>query len=1631
MSAPQTRPGTQLREATVLFTDLLGFTALAEKAGVEEAYASVTGCLKLLDEVARRHGGSVDKYLGDSIMAVFGFPVVREDSARAALEAATEMHHCVQEYNREHRLDPPLGIHTGINTGTVLFGSVAGPVIREFHVLGDSVNIAARLKEKAPNGGVYLGESTYAPTRDRFRFQPLKPLPLKGKSVSVMTYALRLPDEASARRQDEDGHHAQARLTGRERELSLLGDALEGLAAGRGGLLTLCGAPGLGKSRLLTELANHTDGSAVQWHQVLCLRSASQAPYEPLAEFVRRWAGIAADTPPQQVRERLRTALASLQSQDANALLPGLWTLLVRFGPDHQRLRGQQDPEAQAREIRTALAGLLEALGRQKPLLLAFEDLHRADRETLALLASLLPVLEESAVLLVSSFRPGHEAKLGALLEPARGATALRYTEIVLAPLDSAASRALVLDVLGREDIADESFAAIRATAQGNPSKLIQAAFLAPALQREGAAAEADTQRSSDVERRRTTVLFADITGFTAMTEKLDAAATYERVTECLALLDDTARKHGGTVEKHLGDCVLALFGVPVAIEDAPRAAVNAAIEMRRRVREYNDRRQLDKPLDVHIGIDTGLGISGDISGPLLREFAVMGDSVNLASYLTDEAEAGHIFVGPATHRATKHAFEFKALDPMVLAGRKEPVQAYELLSEQTRLHREATGVAGAIFSELVGRDEELAQLRAGFAAVTEGRGGTISLIAEAGLGKSRLITEMMESPEAQATAVYFARSLSVGQNLSFHPFADLFRAWARITDEDDEAGALKKVSTAVARLLPEEHDDVFPFIATLIGIKREGDASATAPTGEALEKVILQAVTQVLRRMAAETPLVLVFEDLHWADLSSIELLEALLRLGEKERILFVNVCRPGFTATSAHICSVLREQHAERSRELVLAPLGDAAVKKLIANLFQKADVPLTTRTMIRERAAGNPLYVEEVVRSLLDEGAVAFVDGELRATDRMASVEIPGTVQEVVMARVDRRPLRERHLLQVASVIGQTFHFEVLAEVLGDKDQAETDLGRLEEAGFLVPWDRYQEREYGFKHPLIQEVTYDSLVRVRREELHRQVGTAIGLHLTENTPGFYAMLAYHFSRGRDLERAEEYLALAGQEAARSAASNEALYFFQEASKLYFDMHGEGGDPRQKAMLKQNVGLALFNRGQLIEAVAHFTEALDYLGARLPKSKWAQRAHFPLDLLIVLARLYAQRPHGRRRQSTPEQLEVLRVMFKRAMSQTMTDPERFVFDALGGMRIMLRLDPASLPEAGPYYAAGAAIFSYGGLSLAVGRRFLDAAHQLHEQGLIGELVIYYRFMEFVHHFLAGDWSKEHEIEDSVLQENLLRGHLFDVTTYLGLHTEQLIRRGDFTGARARIAEIDRIWDLYQFDVAKTNHYAQPLFLLMEQGRLDEALVAADEYYDENPEDLLHILALSAKAEICVQRGELDTAEEILQKALRIVDRNQPVTPYHLSSYRAARYALDVALVEDTRRSGKRLGHKLRRQAHRSGAAARRIVPKNALRGPMVYRLSARHAWLLGRRKAALKWWKTALDAANRLGMRPELGRISADAGATLSKDPRGGRELAGRDPRAHREEARAIFQELGLEVELARLDSLERDLA
>lgn len=717
-------------------------------------------------------------------------------------------------------------------------------------------------------------------------------------------------------------------------------------------------------------------------------------------------------------------------------------------------------------------------------------------------------------------------------------------------------------------------------------------------------------------ERKRVTVMFADLSGFTAMSENMDSEVVRELMNDCFERLVPIIESYGGTVDKFIGDEVMALFGAPVAHENDPERALCAALEMKEALAAFN--REHGLVLGIHFGINTGLVIAGDIGTRSLQSYSVIGDAVNLASRLEDASQRGQILVGEDTYRLTAPLFKFETLAPVQVKGKSKPVKVYQLIAQRTRPGT-TRGLDGlGISSPIVGRDLELSSLLSCLERLLTGHGGIALISGEAGIGKSRLVAEAQRTftilhIKAGEFRWLEGRSLSFGQTISYWPFQEILRQCLGATEADDEDAILTKLQLELAAVFPDGGSEIYPYISNLLAlpIKGEFEDRVKYLDGEAIGRQVFRSMRQFFERLAQICPLVLVFEDIQWADQSSIQLLEHLMPLVDSVPIFICMISRPDFPRAVADLRETAAGKHPDRYTELMLSPLSQPNSTQLVCNMLEIEELPTALRETILHKTEGNPFFVEEVIRALIAlHGIVRDPStGRWQVTPQVEGIHVPATIQGVIMARIDRLDEDVKEVLQTASVIGRTFLYRVLRAIDQANQELDRHLSELQHLELIRERRQTPELEYIFKHALAQEATYESILIQLRRVLHAQVAECMENLFSDHLEMYYGWLAYHYSRAENWQKAQEYLFKAGDKAGLVAADAEALGHYQQAIKAYTLAFGEKWDPLERARLERKIGEAVFRRGDREQGADYLRRALAFLNIPYPESRWGVR--------------------------------------------------------------------------------------------------------------------------------------------------------------------------------------------------------------------------------------------------------------------------------------------------------------------------------------------------------------------------------------------------------------------------------------
>ena len=638
-------------------------------------------------------------------------------------------------------------------------------------------------------------------------------------------------------------------------------------------------------------------------------------------------------------------------------------------------------------------------------------------------------------------------------------------------------------------------------------------------------------------ERKQVTVLFVDVSGFTSLSERLDPEEVHRLMSGAFDLMLAEVHRYEGTVNQFLGDGIMALFGAPIAHEDHARRAVHAALGIARALESYQaELARRGIRFRARQGLNTGLVVVGSIGSDLRMDYTAVGDTTNVAARLQQAGEPGRVTVSEATHRLVRGYFETRPLGEIHLKGKAEPVTAWEIVAARetvTRLEVEADHG----LTPFVGRERELAVLLDAFARAQAGEGQVLFLVGDAGIGKSRLLLELRRRI-GDGAAWQEGHCLSFGKAMAFHPLVDLLRRQFRVEEGDGEVAVASKIERAVADA-GADPGPIAPYMRALLSLD-PGDAEVRTMSPAQRRGETFEAMRRLLVQAAAQRPQVLVIEDLHWMDGASEEFLKTLVDSVPALRALLIFTYRPGYASP-----------FGERSYFTRVFPpalsANDSA--RMAAAVLATDGLPEELRALVAAKADGNPFYVEELVKSLEETGVLRRHAGRCEMVGRVTDVAVPGTIHDLIAARIDRLAEAPKRTLQLASVIGREFTRRLvdrLAEARGRTGDLLRELAALE---LILERPLYPELAYMFKHALTQDVAYASLLVQRRRELHRVVGLAIEELYADRLPEHYEMLAHHFSLAEDWARALDYLVKAAEKAVTAFGLRQALDIYGEA--------------------------------------------------------------------------------------------------------------------------------------------------------------------------------------------------------------------------------------------------------------------------------------------------------------------------------------------------------------------------------------------------------------------------------------------------------------------------------------------------
>ena len=649
-------------------------------------------------------------------------------------------------------------------------------------------------------------------------------------------------------------------------------------------------------------------------------------------------------------------------------------------------------------------------------------------------------------------------------------------------------------------------------------------------------------RRSIEGERKLVTVFFADVANFTAMSEKHDPEEVHQIMDGCFRILMEEIHKYEGTINQFTGDGVMALFGAPVAHEDHAQRACYAALSIQNTLAGYAEKLKKDRGIDfkMRIGLNSGPVVVGSIGDDLRMDYTAIGDTINLASRMETMAKPGTILSSGHTYKLVRDYFKFESLGKIQVKGKELPQDAYALIrTSEVKTRIEAAVVSG--LTKFVGRRREMEALQEVLERTRSGSGQVVGIVGEAGVGKSRLILEMRRLFPKEQYGYLEGRCLHYGGSMAYLPLLDILRSYFEIKEGEQESLIKKKMKEKIFEL-DEKLKTVLPPFQELLSLKGEEEAYLKLEPKQKREK-IFEAVRDLFIRESQNKPLVLVFEDLHWIDKTSEEFLDYFIGWLANTPILLIILYRPEYThrwASRSYYNNVRVDQ------------LSIPTSAELVQSILREGEVVPELSNLILGKAAGNPLFMEELTHSLLENGSIQKKDHQYFLSKNVSDIQVPDTIQGIIAARIDRLDESLKRIMHVASVIGREFAFRILQAIMEMKEELKSHLLNLQGLEFIYEKRLFPELEYIFKHALTQEVAYNSLLLKRRKEIHEKIGRAIEEIYPDRLEEFYEMLAYHYSKSDNLDKACQYLKLSGKKAMRSYSNLEAFHFYKDAINM-----------------------------------------------------------------------------------------------------------------------------------------------------------------------------------------------------------------------------------------------------------------------------------------------------------------------------------------------------------------------------------------------------------------------------------------------------------------------------------------------
>lgn len=1118
-----------------------------------------------------------------------------------------------------------------------------------------------------------------------------------------------------------------------------------------------------------------------------------------------------------------------------------------------------------------------------------------------------------------------------------------------------------------------------------------------------------DLQNSFSSERKYVTVVFSDLSGYTSMTEKLDPEYVTTFINRVFHKISLVIEKYDGFIERYIGDSVMAVFGIPVSNEDDPVRAIRAAIEIHESVNSLSHwvENKINKKLSMHTGINTGLVVTGEIDKKRGMH-GLTGFTINIASRLEGLSKPGEILVGYNTYRQAEREFNFEEMEPVNVKGKSEPLRVFKLISlknkpENIPLHYD-------LKSRYIGKTKEIKTIIEMIDSLKKrGRGGIVSVTGDAGIGKSRLIAEVKDQVANEQLLWLEGRALSYGQTISYWPFLEVLKNFAGITDKHDEVIGWRKLQDKMVSLFPDEVADTLPYLATLLDMEVKGNFAERVEflNGEAMKRQIFRMSRKLMERLALSNPLVLEFEDFHWADLSTVTLLEHILPLVDEVPILFFFVARPYSYSNTAKFNEKISTNYVNSSIQIHLSPLDKNECTQMVCDLLDIDDISSQMKDIIELKSQGNPLFLEELILTLINSGMVFKdkVSGKWIINEIKGKVPLPDTLRSLISSNIDRLDEDIRDILRVASVIGRSFLYRLLEAVKGARGELEDHLQELEEVNIIKKKNIAPELEYIFRHDLVKDSVYESILLEQRRYLHRKVGEAIEIVFSNHVDKFYGLLAYHYAQAADWGKAHEYLMKTGDQAARIAADSEALSHYKKAVSAYEKMFGNRWDPFQRAELERKIGEALFRHGEHNKAYKSLINALELLGDSFPKSIWGLRYGIVKNVMVqIVHRLFPMLLRKNQIDEVNETfIECMKIRELIAWIDYTSNNTRLVYNIINSLNIN---------EKANYLPGIAQSLSGLGIILdaCVKPRLAEKYHILASRSSkesnnpLSLAMSYYGYGMHLHFMNEKQQAIEMYENSAQIGKNI--GNIKLWASPSMLKSILYFEEGDFDKSTQICSEVTDLgkevsdeqiigWGLHL--------QGKNLMYLKYLDKAEECIRASIELLKTVPDYFVLSFVMSDLARCCIFKDQEDIAKKTVDQLLELIEKYS--IKGHCVWY-AHSTCVEVCLAMCNKMNNYQQSKydKIAKKLIKDLMRKRKVFQINI---PKLYRLKGSLLWQHGKHKKAQKWWDASLNYCRYMENSFEEGLTCFEIGKYKSDD-------------VFLDKSRSIFEQLGANIYL-----------